>query len=86
LLSNTPTGTATNDCLTISGGNVIDLDTPTGGAATDLMQRIFTGAYRKVGALYTGNSTPAFVCRSHRTAIPAARQSGYIGFIHNLFG
>jgi hypothetical protein len=48
-----PMNSVPNDCFTVSGGNVLYLDQPVGGTATNISQRVYTGTYRMVGALNT---------------------------------
>lgn len=59
-LSQAPTGTAANDCLTVSGGNVISLAGGSTAIATgscSQCQNVYTGVYRMVGAVTTGSSS-----------------------------
>jgi hypothetical protein len=55
------TGTISGDCMTVSGGNVIQMSnnaaatTPTTGMLPSA--KVFTGAYRLLGALYTDSSS-----------------------------
>jgi hypothetical protein len=56
-LSPDPGTSVMNDCFTVSGGNVLFLDTPTAGTGANFTQRVLTGVYRMVGALYTDPSS-----------------------------
>jgi hypothetical protein len=55
-LSTTFSTSSTADCITVSGGNVIFLDTPVIADATNQQVFVYTGIYRMVGALYTDGS------------------------------